>query len=133
MAHGGEMRSYHVEKFGDFDGIVMRQSSEPHPGPREVLVRVRASSLNFRDIAIVRGQYGGPLPDPGFVPLSDGDGEIIALGPLVRGFGLGDRVAGIFRQNWLGGKMPLRALESDLGAAVTACSRRQSFCTRKHC
>ena len=111
------MRSYFVDKFGGFDGIVMREVEEPRPGPREVLIRIAASSLNFRDVAIVRGQYGGPLPKPGFVPLSDGAGEIAALGPLVRGFEVGDRVAGIFRQNWLGGRMPLRALVSDLGGS----------------
>jgi NADPH:quinone reductase-like Zn-dependent oxidoreductase len=111
------MRSYFVDKFGSFDGIVMRDVEEPLPGPREVLIRIAASSLNFRDIAIIRGQYGGPLPKPGFVPLSDAAGEIAAVGPLVRGFAVGDRVAGIFRQNWLGGKMPLRALDSDLGGS----------------
>ena len=100
------MRSYFADKFGSFDGIVMRDVEEPRPGPREVLIRIAASSLNFRDVVIVRGQYGGPLPKPGFVPLSDGAGEIAALGPLVRGFEVGDRVAGIFRQNWLGGRMP---------------------------
>src|SRR5207342_2552180 len=80
------MRSYFVDKFGSFDGIVMRDVEEPQPGPREVLIRIAASSLNFRDIAIIRGQYGGPSPKPGFVPLSDGAGEIAAVGPLVRGF-----------------------------------------------
>jgi NADPH:quinone reductase-like Zn-dependent oxidoreductase len=111
------MRSYFVDKFGGFDGIVMREVEEPRAGPREVLIRIAASSLNFRDLAIIRGQYGGPLPKPGFVPLSDGAGEIVARGPLVRGFEVGDRVAGIFRQNWLGGRMPLRALDSDLGGS----------------
>jgi NADPH:quinone reductase-like Zn-dependent oxidoreductase len=81
------------------------------------LIRVAASSLNFRDIAIVRKEYGGPLPPLGFVPLSDGAGDIAAVGARVRGFAVGDRVAGIFRQNWLGGKMPLRALDSDLGGS----------------
>lgn len=111
------MRSYFVEKFGSFDGLVLRELKPPEPGPREVLIRIAASSLNFRDLAIIRGQYGGPLPNPGFVPVSDGAGEILAIGPLIRGFSLGDRVAGIFRQNWLGGKMPLRALASDLGGS----------------
>jgi NADPH:quinone reductase-like Zn-dependent oxidoreductase len=119
QASGGaaRMRSYHVERFGDFDGLVAKDHAEPHPGPHEVLIRVAASSLNYRDIAMIRGEYGGPLPQPGFVPLSDGAGDIVAIGGRVRGFALGDRVAGIFRQNWLGGKMPLRALDSDLGGS----------------
>ena len=111
------MRSFHLEKFGDFDGLVMRTHDEPRPARREVLVRVHASSLNFRDIAIVRRFYGGRPPEPGIVPLSDGAGEIVALGEEVRGWSVGDRVAGLFRQNWQGGRMPLRALEADLGGA----------------
>lgn len=111
------MRSYHIEKFGDFDGIVMRSQDEPRPGRRELLVRVHASSLNYRDIAIMRGTYGGRQPNAGIVPLSDGAGEVVALGADVRGFAVGDRVAGLFRQNWQGGKMPLRALDADLGGS----------------
>jgi NADPH:quinone reductase-like Zn-dependent oxidoreductase len=111
------MRSYHVERFGGFDGLVIKEHAEPQAGPHDVLIRVAASSLNFRDIALIRGDYGGPLPPPGFVPLSDGAGDIVAIGARVRGFAVGDRVAGIFRQNWLGGKMPLRALASDLGGS----------------
>jgi NADPH:quinone reductase-like Zn-dependent oxidoreductase len=111
------MRSYHVNKFGDFDGIEIGEHPEPPIGPHDVLIRVAASSLNFRDIAIVRGDYGGPMPSPGLVPLSDGAGDIVAAGARVRGFVVGDRVAGIFRQNWLGGRMPLRSLASDLGCS----------------
>ncbi len=111
------MRSYHLDRTGDFAGIVMREHPEPKPGPHDVLIRVHASSLNYRDIAMVLGTYGGPPPRPGTIPLSDGAGEIVAVGPAVRGYKVGDRVAGIFRQNWLGGKMPLRALDSDLGGS----------------
>ena len=111
------MKSYRVKRFGGFDGIVMGDDAEPQVGPHDVLIRVAASSLNFRDLALVRGEYGGPLPAPGFVPLSDGAGNVVAVGARVRGFAVGDCVAGIFRQNWLGGKMPLRALDSDLGGS----------------
>jgi NADPH:quinone reductase-like Zn-dependent oxidoreductase len=111
------MRCYQVEKFGGFDGLVARERAEPQAGPSEVLIRVAASSINYRDIALIEGHYGGPLPPPGFIPLSDGSGDIVAVGARVRGLAAGDRVAGIFRQNWLGGKMPLRALDSDLGGS----------------
>jgi NADPH:quinone reductase-like Zn-dependent oxidoreductase len=111
------MRSYRVNSFGDFGGILMQDDPEPQVGPHDVLIRIAANSLNYRDIAIVLGTYGGPLPAPGFVPLSDGAGHIVAVGARVRGFAPGDRVAGIFRQNWLGGRMPIRALDSDLGGS----------------
>ncbi|MDR8398707.1 NAD(P)-dependent alcohol dehydrogenase [Paraburkholderia sp. USG1] len=111
------MRSYHIDHIGDLDGLTVRDGDVPVPGPDEVRIEIAANSLNARDIAILLGGYGGPSPKPGLVPLSDGVGTIVAAGERVRGFSVGDRVAGIFRQNWLGGRMPLRALDSDLGGS----------------
>jgi NADPH:quinone reductase-like Zn-dependent oxidoreductase len=86
----------------------------PVPGPGEVRVRVHACSLNFRDQAIVRGHYfGGPVPVSG-VPLSDGAGIIDAVGEGVRQYRPGDRVAGIFFQDWMDGP-PTRAMGDSLG------------------
>jgi NADPH:quinone reductase-like Zn-dependent oxidoreductase len=86
----------------------------PLPGPGEVRVRVHACSLNFRDQAIVRGLYfGGPVPVSG-VPLSDGAGIIDAVGEGVRQYRPGDRVAGIFFQDWMDGP-PTRAMGDSLG------------------
>jgi NADPH:quinone reductase-like Zn-dependent oxidoreductase len=86
----------------------------PVPGPGEVRVRVHACSLNFRDQAIVRGLYfGGPVPVSG-VPLSDGAGIIDAVGEGVRQYRPGDRVAGIFFQDWMDGP-PTRAMGESLG------------------
>jgi NADPH:quinone reductase-like Zn-dependent oxidoreductase len=86
----------------------------PVPGPGEVRVRVHACSLNFRDQAIVRGLYfGGPVPVSG-VPLSDGAGIIDAVGEGVSQYRPGDRVAGIFFQDWMDGP-PTRAMGESLG------------------
>lgn len=72
----------------------------PVPGPGEVQVRLCAASLNFRDLAIPLGRYiGGPIAAD-CVPLSDGAGEIIAIGEGVTDWKAGDRVAGCFFQNW---------------------------------
>ena len=85
------------------DGLRMVDAPVPVPGPGQVLVRVRACSLNFRDQAIPLGVYiGGPVAED-TVPLSDGAGEIAALGEGVTGLTVGDRVAGAFFQNWLEG------------------------------
>lgn len=110
------MKLYRVEELGTIGGLRLREEAFPEPGDHEVVVRVRATSLNYRDLAIIRLEYGGPAPDLNFVPLSDGAGEIVKLGGKVRGWSVGDRVAGLFRQNWLGGKMPLRTVKTDLGA-----------------
>lgn len=75
---------------------------EPVPGPGQVVVRVRAASLNYRDLLTVKGGYGSMVKPP-FVPLSDGAGEIAAIGPGVTRVRVGDRVMGNFFQTWLSG------------------------------
>jgi NADPH:quinone reductase-like Zn-dependent oxidoreductase len=85
------------------DALTLRQVPAPQPGPGEVLVRVRACSFNFRDQAIALGVYmGGPVAEDS-VPLSDGAGEIAAIGTGVSGLAEGDRVAGIFFRDWVDG------------------------------
>ena len=71
------MEAYRIERFGSDDGIVLRSSQDPRPGPKEVLMRVRASSLNYRDLMVLKGGGRGPTK-VGVVPLSDGAGEVAA-------------------------------------------------------
>lgn len=85
------------------DGLHMTDAAKPAPGPGEVLVRVHACSLNFRDQIIPLGMYMGGAVDRDQVPLSDGAGEIAAIGEGVTGLAVGDRVAGTFFQNWIDG------------------------------
>ncbi|WP_269148940.1 zinc-dependent alcohol dehydrogenase family protein [Ensifer adhaerens] len=74
------------------------------PGPGEVLVRVKASALNFRDLMILNGWLPYPAT-PGLVPLSDGAGEIIETGEGVTRFAVGNRVVGSFNPTWYGGRL----------------------------
>jgi NADPH:quinone reductase-like Zn-dependent oxidoreductase len=98
------------------DALTLRQVPVPQPGPGEVLVRVRACSLNYRDQAIPLGVYiGGPVSE-NCVPLSDGAGEIAAIGAGVSGLAEGERVAGIFFRDWIDGP-PNPAAGPALGAA----------------
>ena len=86
-----------------FDGLELIDAPAPMPAPGEVKVRVRACSLNYRDQMIPLGKYmGGPVAQD-TVPLSDGAGEVVALGDGVSGFAVGDRVSGCFFQNWADG------------------------------
>jgi len=98
------MRSYILRAgSSSLDDLVMVEQDEPRPGPREVLIRVRACSLNFRDQAVLTGNYfGGKVPSDQ-VPLSDGAGEVIEVGGEVTGFKAGDRVASTFFLNWTDG------------------------------
>jgi NADPH:quinone reductase-like Zn-dependent oxidoreductase len=78
------------------EGLVAAERPMPVPGPTEVLIRMRAASLNFRDLAIVRGKYiGGPVTRS-TIPLSDGAGTVEAVGANVQGFAAGDRVTAMF-------------------------------------
>lgn len=96
--------------------LSLREVAMPSPGPGEVLVRVRACSLNYRDQAIPLGLYiGGPVAED-TVPLSDGAGEIAALGEGVSGLAVGDRVAGTFFTDWIDGP-PNPRVGPALGAA----------------
>ena len=89
---------------------------EPQPSRGQVLVRVRAVSLNYRDQMVADGRYGKvPLP---LVPLSDGAGEIAAVGEGVTRWRAGDRVAGIFFQGWLHGRFCREVLDTALGGAL---------------
>jgi len=97
------------------DALDLVERDRPVPGPGEVLIRVRACSLNFRDRMIAQGLYmGGPVTED-IVPLSDGAGEVVALGDGVTHHAVGDRVAGIFFQNWFDGP-PNPAAGPALGA-----------------
>src|SRR6266404_2089850 len=97
------MRMYRLQTSGGIDGLIAGEAKLPAPGAGEVLVKVRASSLNFRDYIIVNGWFPMPVPD-GRVPLSDGAGEVQAIGAGVRRFKVGDRVVNAFFPNWFGGK-----------------------------
>jgi NADPH:quinone reductase-like Zn-dependent oxidoreductase len=84
------------------------------PGAHEVLIRVRAAALNRRDVLVMQGLY--PMaPRDSLVPLSDGAGEVVAMGPGVTRFRVGDRVAAIFFQGWLSGRPPANVATSALG------------------
>jgi NADPH:quinone reductase-like Zn-dependent oxidoreductase len=93
------MRAYIVPSgCTEIDGIRRVDRPEPQLRPGQVLIRVRATSLNYRDYAVVRGQYLGGAVGRDTIPLSDGAGEVVAVGPGVTRFVPGDRVAGVFAQ-----------------------------------
>jgi NADPH:quinone reductase-like Zn-dependent oxidoreductase len=103
---GGEavMRTWQLAAGANsLDVLHLIDLEAPVAGPGEVLIRVRACSLNYRDQMIPKGLYmGGPVPEA-ITPLSDGAGEVVAVGLGVKRFAIGDRVAGIFFQNWFDG------------------------------
>ena len=109
------MRAYQIESFGSVDGVVLGSRPDPQPGTREILVRVRATSLNYRDLMVLKGGGRGPTK-LGVVPLSDGAGEVVALGDGASRFAVGDRVIGCFHPRWFGGPIKPDYLTDRLGA-----------------
>lgn len=83
-------------------GLELHEEAAPEPGPHEVVVKVHAASLNFRDQAILDDAYGSPTKPRG-VPLSDGAGEVVAVGRDVKRAKVGDRVSASCCQHWVGG------------------------------
>jgi NADPH:quinone reductase-like Zn-dependent oxidoreductase len=81
-------------------------------------VRVRASSLNYRDLSTVEAKNARAAPKPDLIPLSDGAGEVVAVGPGVSRIKTGDRVAGCFMQKWIGGAIDETAMASAMGGAI---------------
>jgi NADPH:quinone reductase-like Zn-dependent oxidoreductase len=87
---------------GGLENLELVEHNHPEPGPGEVLVRIRACSLNFHDDMVVHGRI---LAADGRVPLSDGAGDVVAVGDGVDAFKIGDAVVSTFWPYWLGGDM----------------------------
>lgn len=110
------MKAVELQAFG-LDGLKVVDRPEPKPGAGQVLVRLRTWSLNFRDLLLVKGLYNPKLKFP-FTPLSDGVGEIVALGDGVTRVKVGQRVACAFMQKWVAGDLTEAAARSALGGAI---------------
>jgi NADPH:quinone reductase-like Zn-dependent oxidoreductase len=110
------MKVFELRAFG-LDSLTLKERPEPKPGPGQVLLQMRAFSLNYRDLMVVKGVYNPKQRLP-LVPLSDGVGKVVAVGDGVTRVKIGDRVAGIFMQKWLCGEITEDKARSSLGAQV---------------
>lgn len=110
------MKSFEIQEFG-IEKLALVDREAPRPGAGEVLVRMRAASLNYRDYMMVTGRYNPRMRRP-MVPLSDGAGVVEEAGPGVTRFRKGDRVAACFFQNWIEGPMTREKGASALGGAI---------------
>ncbi|MDG0794793.1 NAD(P)-dependent alcohol dehydrogenase [Cohnella ginsengisoli] len=111
------MKAYVVRGGFGLDHVVQVDRPIPEPGPGQALVRLKALSLNSRDIGVIEGFYN-PERTEGLIPVSDGVGEIVALGEGAARFKLGDRVCGIFTQSWIDGEPTPANWTSTLGSPL---------------
>ena len=107
------MQAYEIQSFG-FEGIRRVDRPEPQIGPGQVLLKMLAWSLNFRDLMMAGGQYNPKLKMP-CTPLSDGVGQVVAVGPGISRVKVGDRVAGAFMPKWIAGEITEERARSALG------------------
>jgi NADPH:quinone reductase-like Zn-dependent oxidoreductase len=111
------MRVYRLHEFAGPDALRGEELPSPTPGPGQVVVRIRAVSLNYRDLLISKGLYNPKLRLP-MIPLSDGAGEVAVTGAGVTRFKPGDRVAACFMPAWVGGQVDEAKARSALGGEV---------------
>ena len=111
------MKAYELQGPGGVDAMMLVEKPVPAPGPGQVLVKLKAVTINYRDLLTVKGGYGSRQKFP-LVPLSDGAGVVESVGAGVTSFKAGDRVTGSFFEGWLGGEPSEEKMRSNLGGAL---------------
>ena len=112
-----QMKVYTVqEPTANYEGIVRAEREPPTPDDEEALVRVRACSLNYRDLAIANANLGYSDAELPVIPLSDGAGEVVEVGADVERLSIGDRVATPFAPDWIEGPAAPHKLSPSIGA-----------------
>jgi NADPH:quinone reductase-like Zn-dependent oxidoreductase len=111
------MKAFEIQNAFGLDNLILTERPDPQPAAGQVVVRVRAASLNYRDLMMVRGQYN-PRQRLPLIPVSDGAGEVVSCGEGVSRVKVGDRVAGLFTQKWIAGEPTRAKLGSSLGGPL---------------
>lgn len=115
------MKAYEINEFG-IENLAMVEREEPKPKEGEAVVKFHAASLNYRDLMMVKGFYN-PKLKRSLVPLSDGAGEVVAVGNGVTKWKTGDRVCPIFMQGWTDGAIDYQKARTALGGDADGCLR----------
>jgi NADPH:quinone reductase-like Zn-dependent oxidoreductase len=111
------MKAYQLQAYNSLDTLKLIDLPEPTVGENEVLVQIRANSINYRELIIMRGGYDRNKKLP-VIPASDGVGEVVDIGKNVTTWQKGDRVAGIFFQKWISGKATETQMNTALGGGI---------------
>ena len=112
------MKVFLIQDEWSMDNLIIKDRPIPEPGPGQVLLKMKAASLNYRDLLVPKRGYGkltGALP---LIPVSDGVGEVVALGMGVKRVAVGDRVCPNMIQSWISGPPTMKKLLSTLGGPL---------------
>jgi len=115
------MKAYEINEFG-IENLSIVERDELQPQANEVVMKFHAASLNYRDLMMVKGAYNPKLKTP-LVPLSDGAGEVVAVGDAVTKWKIGDKVCPIFMQGWTDGEIDFTKARTALGGDLDGCLR----------
>lgn len=110
------MKVYQIQNHAGFDALTIVERPAPKPGAGQVLVRVRAVSLNYRDLIIVESNRANS--NSHIIPISDGAGEVVEIADGVTRVKVGDRVAGTFFQDWVSGSISTNVMKSAMGGEI---------------
>lgn len=118
-------KAYSIAKHEGIENLTLITTEIPKPKRHQLLVRIRACSLNYRDLMVIKGLYPPPYA-PNLIPLSDAAGEIVELGEDVDEFAVGDRVCSLFHQAWMDGPPKDEHMNHILGGIIhgTLCQYR---------
>ncbi|MGL5941537.1 MAG: zinc-dependent alcohol dehydrogenase family protein [Waterburya sp.] len=111
------MKAYQLQTYNSLDALQLIDLPEPTVGANDVLVRIRANSMNYRELIILRGGYDRNKKLP-VIPASDGVGEVVDIGENVTTWQKGDRVASIFFQDWTSGRATETQMNTALGGGI---------------
>ncbi len=112
------MRVFQIEGAWGFEHLRLGTRPDPRPGPGQVLLRMLASSLNYRDLVVPERGYGKHTGELPLVPISDGVGEVLELGEGVTRVQVGDRACPTFFPDWIAGEPDLARLTRSLGGPL---------------
>ena len=110
------MKAYEIQEFG-IDKLTLVDREIPEPEANEVLVKMHAASLNYRDVMVVSGTYNPRMKLPA-IPFSDGAGEVVAIGESVTKWNIGDRVCSTVIAGWIDGEPTAEKARSAIGAGA---------------
>ncbi|MGD1973926.1 MAG: NAD(P)-dependent alcohol dehydrogenase [Desulfobacterales bacterium] len=112
------MKVFQIQDDWSIDNLILTERPQPEPDPGQVLLKMKAASLNYRDLLVPQRGYGkltGTFP---LIPVSDGVGEVIAIGEGVGRVAVGDRVCPLMIQSWISGPPTMERLISTLGGPL---------------